>query len=332
MSAERELLHLLWGGQVAQVMVAALRLGLFEALREGARDAAQLAAEHGWPPDALHRILEVLAAAGLLYALPDGQHGLTQVGRCLLEGPGSLAPRVLCIREEIEAALAQLQPATQDGGVPFERAMGCSLWEWLDRREERREDFQALMTRSIHAAARRIAAELPVAGGERVVDLGGGRGELLRALLDRHPGLRAVLFDRPSALAEAPEDPRIERQAGDCFGELPRGAQIYLLARVLHGCNDRAALHLLGGCAEVMNAGARLVVVEHLHRAYPPSMDEALPALRVWMLTGGRERSLTELDRMYEAAGLQRIGLIEAGWMSAMVLCSGPISSDSRPG
>jgi predicted O-methyltransferase YrrM len=144
------------------------------------------------------------------------------------------------------------------------------------------------------------------------VDVGGGSGLHLEAILSAAPDLRAVLFDRPTVVEQARArlraagvEQRCELVGGDFFVSVPSGADGYLLSRVVHDWDDRDAVRILATCAKAMTAGSRLLVVE----AVLPERAHESPAA-IWMdllmllMLGARERTLPEYERLFGEAGL----------------------------
>ena len=161
---------------------------------------------------------------------------------------------------------------------------------------------------------------------ERLVDVGGGHGALLIAILTRHPTLRGVLHDLPAVVESAPRAQasvadRLEIAAGDFFESVPPGADAYLLSGVIHDWNDDAALRILKNCRRAMRPDSRLLILEQLMTS---SSDPARAMMDVLMivLTGGRERSEADFRSLLGAAGLS---------LTTVTPTMGPSILESRP-
>lgn len=164
-----------------------------------------------------------------------------------------------------------------------------------------------------------------------MVDVAGGVGHVLLAVLRQHAQLQGVVFDRPhaqslatAAISRAALAARCRFVAGDFFQSVPAGADLYLLKSVLHDWDDAAALAILRRCREAMAPGARLSVVERLmpERILPSAPHRALARSDLNMLVGpgGRERSLAEYTELLAQAQLQvteRLDLVE-GYLLVM--------------
>jgi hypothetical protein len=292
------------GYLVTRLLHVAVALGVPDALAAGPRSIDDLAREVGALPDMLWRVARGLAAEEVLAECADGRFALTAMGELLRSGtPGSLRGTVVARGELYVAAVAGLLDTVRGGGTPFERVHGRPFFESLAEDAGRLAAFSASMAdRSAHEAAAVVAA-YDVTGWGSVVDVGGGAGALLRAVLDRAPRTRVTLFDRPEVVTGSD----LPSAAGDFFEAVPADADAYLLSRVLHDWDDRDAVRILRTCAAAMRPDSVLVVVE----AILPERAVEDPAavrmdLHMLVLLGGRERTLAQYDTLLAAAGLRR--------------------------
>ena len=108
---------------------------------------------------------------------------------------------------------------------------------------------------------------------QKIVDVGGGHGALLRGILERHPNCTGVLCDLPSVVAGA--DPmrqsavaaRCEFVPADMFQSVPAGGDAYILKRVIHDWNDDQATQILESCRRAVVPGGRVLVMEQVVKA-----------------------------------------------------------------
>ena len=168
------------------------------------------------------------------------------------------------------------------------------------------------MTARADREARDVVAADDFGRLRRLVDVGGGSGVLLSAILRATPALRGVLMDRPAAIAAARErlateglSERAECVAGDFFATVPPGADGYLLSRVIHDWDDRDAVRILRRCRAAMPGTARLLLVESVLPERARDAPEAIRMdLHMMVLLGARERTEEEYRRLLAAAGL----------------------------
>lgn len=297
------------GYQATQLLYVAASLGVADALAGGPRTSDALAKEVGADPGALHRMLRGLAAYGVLEEVGDGRFGLTPVGELLRAGtPGSLRGPVLSRGAIYYRALDQLLDAVRSGETAFALAYGASFFDYLAARPAELATFQASMTdRSAHEA-KVVVAAYAFGRFRRLVDVGGGEGVLLSAVLAATPGLSGVLFDQPAVVenAAATLPAGCEIVGGDFFHEVPAGADAYLLSRIIHNWTDEYAVRILSTCRRAMPDDATLLLVEMV---LPERAADQPAAIRmdINMLTliGGRERTEAEYATLLAAAGFR---------------------------
>ncbi|MGY1743307.1 MULTISPECIES: methyltransferase [unclassified Blastococcus] len=302
-SAADRLARLADGYLVTQLLHVAIALGVPEALAAGPRDAGELAAALGARPGPLRRVLRGLAAEQVLEEDADGRFSLGDTGRLLLPGvPSSLRGAVTARAEVYYAAAAGLLDAVRTGGTPFELVHGRPFFAHLSAAPERLAAFHASMADRSAREARAVVDAYDVSGLASVVDVGGGRGTLLRAVRERAPRAELTLFDLPEVVAGSD----LPAVGGDFFARVPAGADAYLLSRVLHDWDDADAGRILAVTRAGMRPDSRLLVVE----AVVPDRAADDPAavrmdLHMLVLLHGRERTAAEFAALLGAAGLE---------------------------
>jgi hypothetical protein len=297
------------GRRRADVLAAVLELGIPDALGGDAVPLPDLAVRLGADPAVLRRLLRAAGALGLFREEPPGwiRHSPASV---LLRSaaPGGLrdeARHVLSTWTRI--AWDGLEHSVRTGTSGFVHATGRSVFEHLRDHPAEAEVFHAFQAEVARRgrAALLAAGCLPTSG--TVVDVGGGRGALLAALLESAPGLHGTLFDLPEVIARVsrpePGD-RLRLAAGDFFRDVPAGADAYLLSHVLHDWPDAHAARILERVAAAATPASRVMVIENVR---PRSGGGLLLAyLDVQMLAAweGRERTLDEYRDLLRGAGL----------------------------
>jgi O-methyltransferase domain/Dimerisation domain len=300
-----------------QLLYVAARLGIADALAGGPCSAAELAGTVGAEPGALRRVLRGLAVDEVVSEVGQGRFALTPAGELLRAGvPGSLRDAVLVRGELYVAAAAGLLDAVRAGGTAFEYVYGRRFFAHLDDNAEHEAAFAASMADRAEYEAADVVATYDFGGIERLVDVGGGTGTLLAAILAAAPGLRGTVLDRPAAVAAARTrlGERGTAVAGDFFAAVPAGADAYLLSRVLHDWSDAECGRILAACRDAMPAGGRLLVVE----AILPERARDRPAairmdLHMLMLLGSRERTEAEFRTLLGTAGFTVTRVLPTG-------------------
>ncbi|MFC5947987.1 methyltransferase [Pseudonocardia lutea] len=294
------------GYLVTAALTVAAELGVADVLARGACDAERLAAELGALPGPLHRVLRVLVAEGVLAEFPDGTFSLTPSGRLLRSDvPGSLRGAVRARGGVYATAAPALTDAVREGGVAFERARGESFFEHVARHPAELAAFHAAQQDRSAREAADVVAAYDFGRFRRLVDVGGGTGVLLSAVLTATPGLTGVLLDRAEVVAGARVPEGTEVVAGDFFAEVPSGGDAYLLSRILHDWDDDEARRILVRCRAAMGPGATLLVVDAL---LPERAADGPAVIRMdatmLLLATGCERTARQFGELFASAGL----------------------------
>lgn len=286
-------------------VVATLRIA--DHIDGGMRRIEDLAHASGSDVEMLQRVLEHLVGKGVFVEPEPGTFALNEPARALLDGPLRLGLDLDGIGGRFALAWSGLLRQVRTGKPAYHDIFGLPFWEDLDAHPELGAAFDALMGPAGHGAP--DAAVLVNRDWHKVrtvVDVGGGTGSLLAAILQAHPEIHGTLVDFPRTVANAAEtfaaagvSERVTVVGQSFFEPLPAGADLYLLSRVLHDWPDPEATDILRRCAEAVAAGGRVVVVGSV------SLDSAAPGLAPdTVLVGGKNRGLEQLREIAAKAGL----------------------------
>jgi hypothetical protein len=297
MTDTRALLALVSGYQVSQALHVAARLAIPDRLADGPRRPEELGLEAH--PDALRRLLRALVAVDVL-SERDGRYALTELGQGLRSDvPGSVAGWAEFVGRPYHwSAWAALEDSVRTGENAFRAVHGTDVWAYRREHPEESEIFDRAMTSLTGRVNAAVAAAHDFGRYRTVVDVGGGRGALLAAILDRHPGVRGILFDQPEVVAHAEPGDRCTVAGGSFFDAVPGGGDAYVLKSVLHDWEDADAVAILRACH---TAGAPVVLLVERDLAADPRA--AFSDLNMLVGPGGRERSSADYAALLEAAG-----------------------------
>ena len=259
-----------------------------------------------------------------------GRFALTEISRALRSDEPT-GPRnfLRMINSEAYLAFARLSDSVRTGEPVFEAVFGKPRFDWLADHPVEAALFQQAMI-SLSAGANQAVAEAYDFGSRsHVVDVGGGHGQLLSAILARHPNLKGTLFDREAGIASATLSPgdavaRTRAIAGDFFDSVPAGADVYILKKVIHDWDDERAAKILENCRRAMRCNGKVLLAETL---VPPGDEpDGIKFIDVNMLaiTGGRERTKEEYGELLARAGL-RLDRVLPTKASISVLESSPV-------
>jgi O-methyltransferase domain/Dimerisation domain len=310
---ETQLWNLLRGAMGTKAFAIAAELEIADSLAAGPRPVAELAQETGADERTLHRILRALASDGVFAEEEPGVFRNTEASELLRKDqPASWPEFAHLFGAVFYEATATMDPSS--GDETFPRVFGTDFWSWLEQHPHERSTFDAAMAGGKERNAVRFA-ELEWRGDETVVDVGGGNGALLKALLELRPELRGIVFDLPETdRDESSFGDRITFVAGDFFEEVPRG-DAYVLSAILHDWDDERATAILKTIRRAAPPDARLLATESVIPAgNEPHGAKWLDLLM--LVLGGRERDEADWRALLEGAGFRpdRIedGLIQA--------------------
>jgi SAM-dependent methyltransferase len=305
-----------WASRAVQVTA---KLGLADLLAGGPRPPADLADATGTDPDALYRLLRALAGLGVFATDAEGRFRLTRMGECLrTDMPGSVHGFAVMLGEpESWRPWGELEHSIRTGRPAFDRVFGEPIFDYFSKHPEAARLFdEGMSSRSAQEAAAFVAA-YDLSGVVTVVDVAGGRGGLLAAVLRVNAGARGVLFDLPhvtegarEALAVAGLTDRCHVEAGNFFERVPEGGDVYLLHKVVHDWEDDRARAILANCRAAMRPGGRLLMLEAV---VPPGDAPHLSKLldmTMMVLPGGRERTTLEYEALLASAGLRLVRVV----------------------
>jgi SAM-dependent methyltransferase len=300
------------GPWLAQAARAAVDLSLAEHLADGPRTAAEIAEAEGADPQATARFLRACASIGLVAYGEQGFTGTEVLAVLHRDAPMSL--RDLAASQSSACmwrTWARIPEAVRSGESQTMQALGMSFFDYLAAHPDEGALFGAAMT-SLSAPVIREAVEvIDVSDATTVVDVGGAHGSFALAMLAKHPGLDAIVFDLPHSLpgaraaaAEQGLEGRLSAVAGDFFKAVPQG-DIMLLKFILHDWSDDDCVRILSNCRDALRPGGRIVITEIVIDDHAPGIA---PLMDIAMLAsaGSRERTLDEFDALLTRAGLRR--------------------------
>lgn len=314
------------GTPMAIRVAATLRLA--DHIHQGRRTADELAQACGAHQDTLARLLRYLAARGVFSCDEAGRYALTPLGEPLREDHPAHVRAWFDIDGMGwgELSFVELLHTVRTGEAAFPKRYGRPYWEDMLASPVRTESFHTLHGYDVAARSPGIVGGYDWAAHKHVVDVGGGDGSLLAAILTAAPALRGTVVDLAEAteaaratFARAGLEDRADTVTGSFFEPLPAGADAYLLSIVLHDWPDEEAVAILRRCAEAAGPGGRVMVIESIGdgEVKHTGMD-----LRMLALYAARERNVAEFTALAERAGLRCAAVHPAGPSSILELRS----------
>lgn len=329
-AAPAQMLRLLYGSLVTQLLAVAAELGVADLLADGPQSVEQLAERTQTSAEALHRMLRALASTGVFTETAAGVFALTPLAEIMREdADGSLRHLAMLIGSgEVNRTLAELGFSARTGRPAFDEVHGTDWWSYLAANP----DWAGVFHRAMGGLARQMQAaaveSYDLAGVSRVVDVGGGQGHLAALLLERYEDMTAVVFDLPEGLAGAREvlaeagvAERAELVSGDFFTGVPAGGDAYVLSSILHDWSDEEATAILRNVGEAMDPEGQVIVID---TAIPEGDGAHLgKLLDIAMLAQhtGRERTEAEIVGLLASAGFAHARTVGIpSWPTSLVI------------
>ena len=320
-SPSQQILRLGFGFAVSQALRVIIELGIPELLAVGDRSVEELARATQSDPDSLYRVMRLLAPEGVVKEVHPRHFELTEVGAVLRSDRPGPRDWVCMVNSEPYLAFEQLLHSVRTGKPAFDKVFGSSRFDWLSNHPEQAAFFQRAMIALSQGSNEAVAEGYDFGPFTRIVDVGGGHGQLLSAILARNPHMSGVLFDLPSGVAAAQQGvggplPRTEFVAGDFFESVPLG-DVYVIKKVIHDWDDGRAAAILRNCRKSMVPNGKVLLAETL--VPPGDQPNPIKGIDVVMLavTGGLERSEAQYASLLDAAGLR---------LERVIQTRGPIS------
>jgi hypothetical protein len=303
--------ELIEGYRMTQMVHVAAKLRIADHLKSGPLTVKELARLTSTHEDSLYRLLRTLAGLGV-FSEEDG--------------PGfRLTPMADLLRSDVSGSLrvsaevtgepwmwrpwGHLMHSIKTGEVAFDNLYGKHTWDWFAENPGPAQLFNSLMDEGTDAETRAVLAGYDFGGAQTVVDIGGGRGVLLAAVLGVNTKVRGILFDLPHVIEDARKtlDSRVARRiefvSGDFFKAVPSGGDLYLLKNIIHDWSDAESRQILAVLHHAMNGRGRILLVEHLICEPNKACRGKFSDIQMMVRNGGRNRTDKEYRNLLRAGG-----------------------------
>ena len=194
----------------------------------------------------------------------------------------------------------------------MEQALGMPIFDWLAKHPEEASLFSETMVSFHGAEPAAVAAAYDFSGLTTIVDVGGATGNLLAAVLEKHPASRGILFDLPHVVSDAPKllharrlADRVTIVSGSFFERVPEGGDAYLLSHIIHDWSEEQCLTILGHCRRVMKPTTRVLIIEMVLPAGNQPHPGKMLDMMMLVGPGGQERTEPEYRALLQKAGLR---------------------------
>ena len=306
------MMQMITGYWVTQVVHAAAMFSIADHLAKAPATAEEIADAEGTDPSAIFRLLRTCASLGLVKYAGDSRFaGTSLLDTLRKDNPRSL--RAIAVSWPLPGhwlPWGRFTEAVKTGKSQTVPALGAGLFEYFATNAAEAAAFTESMTNLTSTIAKETAKRINTSGVRTVADIGGAGGTMVHALLQFDPDLHGIVFDRPQVVASARAEAmklglqeRVTAVGGDFFESVPE-ADLYLLKHILHDWDDEACICILKNCRRALRPRGRIAVIELFLGEIGEAGISTLFDATMMVMSSGRERSLVEYQRLFEAAGL----------------------------
>lgn len=302
------------GYLVSRSLHVATELGIADLVKDGPKTTDELASHTGAHRESLKRLLRALAAHGVFAEDNSGRFATTPAS-ALLEQEVMRDGVLLCGEVTGDGswwnAVGALRHSVLTGSPAFDLQHSVGFFDYLSDRPECRRWFDRGMANFASAENPAIAGAYDYSRFQHIVDVGGGQGGLLAEILKLHRTVRGTLFDlpqvvrNPAYLSKADLVERWTAVGGDFFRSVPKGADAYVLKRILHDWSDDECVRILRCCREAMGKHASLLVVDAVLPAGNAPHPGKVMDILMMVFAEGRERTEQEFGELFGRAQLR---------------------------
>ena len=313
-----QMMQMITGFWTSCCIYAAAKLNIADLLAERAQTAEQLAeATHSHAPS-LYRVLRALSGAGIFLENERGEFSNTPLGATLQDNvPGSMKAMAIAQLGDHYNAWGNLVYSVKTGNIAFDNVEGMPVWKYYETHPEEGVNFMKAMAGLTGAVIVNVLPAYDFSGFKTIVDVGGGSGALMMAVLNAAPEANGIVFDEEYVVAETKNiidskgmATRCKTEAGSFFSFIPKDADAYLMKMILHDWDDEKALLILKNCYSAMKAGSKLLILESVIPGANIPHPGKFMDINMLAMTGGKERTEQEFKDLLEMAGLHFIKVI----------------------
>jgi hypothetical protein len=303
---------------LARAIVVATELSIADHLGDGEHSVAQLAEMIGADEQNLYRLLQLLSVFGVFKELEPGRFENTNISNMMRKSKvDSLRDMILWNGGSLTwRSLEGLGACVRSGRTAFEEVFGAPFFSYLERHPFHKKIFFDGLRSFTQMIIPGVLKSYDFSRFHRVVDVGGGEGDLIVAIHERYPNVDCTLFDRVEVVSEL-RGARLQNiglVGGDFFSEPLPAADCYILQMIIHDWSDQDGVRILRHCRDSLTEDGRVIVIEMvLNDNSPHETFTRLLDLDMMILTGGKERTTDGYRALFDAAGLELCQIISTG-------------------
>ncbi|MCV7425927.1 acetylserotonin O-methyltransferase [Mycobacterium montefiorense] len=314
------MLEMITNAWSAQAITAAADLGIADVLAKQPMNADELAEAVDADADTIVRLMRALISRGIFRLRRDGRYGLTPLADTLRsDSDASLRAFARFVGSPQEREhWSHMTDSIRTGRAVVPEIRGKCIFEYFAEQPELDEIFNNAMTDLSELEIPPIVAAYDFSRYSTIVDVAGGHGRLLAAILNATPHARGILFDQPHVVADAAPllkqyrvADRVKLVDGSFFESVADGGDAYLLKHIIHDWPDDEAVQILGNIRKAAGVGKHVLIVEFVI----PRHDREFPGhwmdLEMHIGAGARERTASQYGRLLSRAGFRLTRVVQ---------------------
>ena len=311
---EAVLIPIMFGALSLQAVYVPAKLGIADLLADGPKSVDELARITDTDAPSLYRVLRAAASLGVFTEQENRTFALNAVAEMLRSNvPNSMRDNLIFMGEDWHWEVwGKTMYSVRTGKSAWAQMHGDDVFGYFKINPEAAAIFDRAMTSLSALSIKPVTEGYDFSGIKTLVDIAGGHGRLLTAILEANPSMRGVLFDlphviegaRPNVVTSEASD-RVEFASGDFFVSVPAGADAYMMKHIIHDWDDERSLTILRIIKQAMNADGRLLLIESVvadgnNQDFCKLMD-----IEMLVSPGGKERTAAEYEDLFARAGLR---------------------------
>jgi len=308
-----QMMQLITGFWTSCCIYNAAKLDIADQLALRPQTASQLAESTHCHAPSLYRVMRALASVGIFSRNKEGEFSNNALSETLRSDvPGSMKAMAIAQLGDHYDAWGNLTYSIKTGKTAFDKVEGMSVWKYYETHPEEGVNFMKAMTGLTGAVIFNVIPCYDFSSMNTIVDVGGGNGALLMAILNAAPQAKGIVFDEEYVVEKTDKElvkhgysARCITTGGSFFDFIPSDADCYLMKLVLHDWNDEQSLKILENCRKAMKSSSKLLVIDSVI----PEDDSPHPGkymdINMLAMTGGMERTEKEFATLFQMAGLK---------------------------
>ncbi|MBN1416540.1 MAG: hypothetical protein JW973_15655 [Bacteroidales bacterium] len=303
-----EMVHHFW---LAAALGVVAELGIADILKKGSTSVRELASLTNTHEDSLYRLMRMLSSHNIFREQKNRLFTLTPLAKALQEE--QVKYLIISHLTKLHFQMfSELMYSVRTGKNVCQRLTGNTLFDHIGKDEQRNELFIKAMTNVTMMQVAAILSVYSFRPYKNIIDIGGGQGLMMAAILQKYPGCRGIVFDLPQSSHQASHTfeeydiaDRSGFVAGNFFETIPGNGDLYILKNVLHDWDDETCRKILMNILSVMSSTAKLIVIEQfIERKNKPSFGKMMDMLMM-ISTGGKERTKAEYKTLLQQTGFR---------------------------